>query len=253
MRGLYVYVVGALLAHILLILPVPAFAQTADQMAPDASNLAQANTQNPTQNTTPAPAESTLPMPLDRPVTQEAKRRAAIAKERDKEAESAYRYAVQIHGDGYNERSLELLRDFLVRFPGHERTYFVRMEQADILREMGETLEAANLDLETCRLFQNQERGGNLCLRAARLLKRSGDHDRAVAVLKETIRRYPATSLARVADVELNLISETKPAPALLSDDSKTPETPKREDREKEETLPLDEMPGDGVFDANPP
>ncbi|MCE9597684.1 MAG: hypothetical protein K8S54_06925 [Spirochaetia bacterium] len=220
-------------------------------MAPDTTNPGQPNTTAPA--TTTAPVESSISSPLERPVTQEAKRRAALAKERSKEAESAYRYAVQIHGDGYNERSLELLRDFLIRFPGHERTYFVRMEQADILREMGDTLEAANLDLETCRIFQNQERGGNLCLRAARLLKRSGDHDRAVAVLKETIRRYPATSLARVADVELNLISEAKPAPAHVSDDSKEAETPKSEDKVREEALPLDEMPGAGVFDANPP
>jgi len=206
-----------------------------------------ADAQTPAQN-----PDNAITVPLERPLSQEEKRRSVFQKEQEKSAEITYRYAVELRSEGHNERAYGILGDFLIRFPGHARTYSVRLERADILREMGESEDAANLDLETCRLFRNEERGGRLCLRAAKLLNHLGETDRALSVLKETVKRYPATDLSRLASIEISLISDASRRADNISVDSKPEEQPKKEETQKDHPLP-EEMPGEGVFDANKP
>ena len=192
--------------------------------------------------------------PLERHVPQEDKRRLVFAKERAGEAENIYRYAVELHSEGYKERALELLRDFRIRFPGHERTFFVRMEEGDILREKGEILDAVNMDLETCRMYPREERAGRVCLRAGKLLRRSGDVDRARSVFKEVADSFPASGVARMASVELSLMSESQntpdqPEPAV-NEQRNNDEMPTNEQKEP---IREEELPGQGVFDAKEP
>ncbi len=202
--------------------------------------------------TAPAPnaAQTAVLAPLARHVPQEERRRAVFAKERASEAENAYRYAVELHGEGYRAGALEALRDFQIRFPGHERTFFVRMEEGDILREMGEILDAVNLDLETCRMYPREERAGRICLRAAKLLRRSGDTDRARAVFKEVTENFPASGIARQASAELSIMKEAESSPEPDNQQRLPEEVPTKEEKE---TIREAELPGQGVFDTNGP
>lgn len=184
--------------------------------------------------------------PLPRITTQEEVHRGVVSKEREGEAEGAYRYAAEAMGSGYLSRALELYSDFLIRFPGHDRTFDVRRDTGEILRRKGRILEAANADLYTCRLFSQEERGFDLCLRSARLFLRMGQSDRARAIFQEIMQKYPASVPARIAATELSLLPENS-----VSEPGKEPERPTSEQRV--ENRSEDEMPGEGVFDANSP
>lgn len=214
----------------LLLLPLRLFAQD----APDAA--------------APAAPVASISAPLPRILPQEDRHRSVVLAERIREAENAYRYAIEIMAGGSLSRADDLFSDFLVQYPGHDRTFDVRRARGEILRRQGRILEAAGSDLYTCRLFSDQERGFELCVRAARLYVRMGETDRARVILQEVVQKYPASVPARIASVELSLMADGQTPVSEPGKPQDQPTSEIREDRPAE-----DETPGEGVFDANSP
>jgi len=195
----------------------------------------------------PAPSAA-INSPAPRIISQEEKHRDVVRVERDREAENAYKYAVEIMAGGSLARAEDLFSDFLIRFPRHDRTFDARRQRGEILRKQGRILEAAGADLHTCRLYSEQERGFELCVRAARLFVRMGETDRARAIFQEVVQKYPASVPARIASVELSLMADGQ---TQVSEPGKVQDQPTNEIREDRPSE--DETPGDGVFDANAP
>jgi TolA-binding protein len=218
---------------ILWLLPLRLFAQEAPSASPEAA---------------PSAPVASISAPVSRIVPQEYKYRSVVQSERKGEAENAYRYALEVMAGGSLARAEDLFSDFLIRFPGHDRTFDVRRARGEILRRQGRILEAAGADLHTCRLFSEQERGFDLCVRAARLFLRMGETDRARVIFQEVVQKYPASVPARIASVELSLMADGETPVSLPGKVQDQPTSETREDRPGE-----DETPGEGVFDANTP
>lgn len=218
-----------------LLLPLSLLAQDAPPAAP--------STAAPS-----APALTAVSAPAPRIISQEEKHRDVVRVERDREAENAYKYAVEIMAGGSLARAEDLFSDFLIRFPKHDRTFDARRQRGEILRKQGRILEAAGSDLHTCRLYSEQERGFELCVRAARLFVRMGETDRARAIFQEVVQKYPASVPARIASVELSLMADGQ---TPVSEPGKVQDQPTNEIREDRPSE--DETPGEGVFDANTP
>ncbi len=153
--------------------------------------------------------------------TQESRRLHGQRQEFSRQAGIHFRYARELHADGYLLRSLSSYSDFIILYPEDPNAYEAHLETGKILRELGRLEEAASWFLKAHRQGHNQEKGDLAYLEAGRTMLESGELDRARSIFSELIRSRPATRVARLAEIELkSMISLNRMDSTLKRDEA---------------------------------
>ncbi len=158
--------------------------------------------QTPDEN--PAGAATALRTPPpELPPTQASVIREKMRVQIRQEGENKFRYARELHADGYLVRARQLLEDFLILFPDHQRRFAALEILARIEEEQDQPARAASAYRRAYASVPGEDRGLESALRAARLLAGMGQTDEAKALLLEIRARKPDSRLARLVEVEL--------------------------------------------------
>ena len=101
------------------------------------------------------------------------------------EGENRFRYARELHADGYLVRARQLLQDFLILFPDHVRRFQVLELLAEIEVEQDHPERAALAYRRAYASVPGEDRGLEAALKAGRILAGLGRFGEARALFRE--------------------------------------------------------------------
>lgn len=171
--------------------------------ADDATALDQAS---PDAGSAGSDAIAVRTAPAELPPTQESIRRRKMSAQIKIEGENRFRYARELEADGYLTRARQLLEDFLVLYPEHDRR-FAALEMLARIEEQQDRPERAVAAYR--RAFQSvpgEDRGLEAALRAGRILAGLGRVQEARRLFQEIQSRKPDSRIARLVDIELQAL-----------------------------------------------
>ncbi|MCR9144102.1 MAG: hypothetical protein NXI24_17775 [bacterium] len=138
--------------------------------------------------------------------TQESIRRRMMRAQIKIEGENKFRYARELEADGYLVRSRQLLEDFLILFPGHDRRFAALQLLARIAEQQDQTERAVVAYRRAYAAVPGEDRGLESALQAGRLLAGLGRTDEARKLFLEIQGRKPDSKLARLVAIELQAL-----------------------------------------------
>lgn len=144
--------------------------------------------------------------------THQARVNSIRSAEMRADAENKFRYARELHADGFRERALALYKQFVILYPRHTRYFDALKEIGTILDEMDRPEEAAQYYMRAFREAPNHEEGALAYLQAGRLLANIGRTTEARAIYAEIRRVHPGSRAARLADLEIRSLRRNVPA-----------------------------------------
>lgn len=182
---------------IFLTLLLQIFAAGIFAQAADAPTVAENNPRN-------LAAARTAPPEL--PPTQESVRRDKMRAQLKIEGENRFRYAREMHADGYLVRSRQLLQDFLILFPKHDRRFSAFEMLARIEEQQDHPERAVSAYRRAYAAVPGEDRGLDAALRAGRILAGLGRLDEAKAIFLEIQARKPDSRMARLVEIEMRAL-----------------------------------------------
>ncbi|MEQ9363028.1 MAG: tetratricopeptide repeat protein [Leptospirales bacterium] len=231
-RGLFVFIGLAL-----LLVPLNVFAQAPDDSTAAAESLRGGDV-----------AARTPPPKL--PPTQESVRRQKMRAQLRIEGENKFRYAREMQADGYLVRSRQLLQDFLILFPEHDRRFAALEMLAQIAEDQDQPEQAVAAYRRAYAAVPGEDRGLTAALQAGRLLAGMGRTDEAKALFQEIQARKPDSKLARLVAIELQALGlpvlYDRFAPAVNNGDVNNSTDPDGEVRQNSGPGRSDPAPAEG-------